>query len=90
MPALIIRNLSEATHDALKRIAKERRVPVEALARQALDGLAREASPSGIDFARLDEDRRAAGFHEDGPAWTDAMDSPQLSRDVLKRKPRRR
>jgi plasmid stability protein len=88
MPALVIRNLPAAVHDALKRIAAARRMPVETLARETLTGLAREAGPTGIDFTMLAEDRTAAGLREDGPDWDAALDSPALSRSVLS--PRKR
>lgn len=83
MPAITIRNIPEPVHDALRRIAAERRVSVEALARTALADLARRAQRGGIDFARLARDRAALGLTEDGPEWTDALDDPALSRRVL-------
>jgi plasmid stability protein len=83
MPAITIRNLPEPVHDALRRIAAERRMPVEALARAALTDLARQARTGGIDFAKLGRDRAALGLTEDGPEWTEALDNPALSRRVL-------
>ena len=83
MPAITIRNLPEAVHSALRGIAAERHTSVEALARDALADLARQARPGGIDFAKLARDRAALGLTEDGPAWTDALDDPALSRRVL-------
>jgi plasmid stability protein len=83
MPAITIRNLPEPVHAALRRIAAERRMSVEALARSALADLARQARPGGIDFAKLARDRAAIGLTEDGPEWTEALDDPALSRQVL-------
>ena len=83
MSAITIRNLPEPVHDALRRIAAERHTSVEALARQALSDLARPARRGGIDFEKLARDRAAFGLFDDGPAWTDAMDDPALSRLVL-------
>src|SRR3954454_7419438 len=83
MPAITIRNLPETVHDALRRIAAERRMSVEALARSVLSNLAREARTGGIDFAKLARDRAALGVIEDGPDWTEALDDPRLSRQVL-------
>ena len=80
MPAITIRNLPEPVHDALRRIAAERRMSVEALARAALSDLARQARTGGIDFGKLARDRAALGLTEDGPEWTDALDDPALSR----------
>jgi plasmid stability protein len=80
MPAITIRNLPESVHDALRRIAAERHVSVEALARA---DLAREARGGGIDFGKLARDRAALGLTEDGPEWTEALDNPALSRRVL-------
>jgi plasmid stability protein len=83
MPAITIRNLPEPVHDALRRIAAERRISVEALARAALGDLARQARPGGIDFGKLARDRAALGLTEDGPEWNEALDDPMLSRRVL-------
>ena len=83
MSAITIRNLPAPVHDALRRIAAERRISVEALARAALGDLARQARTGGIDFARLARDRAALGLIEDGPELTDALDDPALSRQVL-------
>jgi hypothetical protein len=83
MSAIIVRNLPVPVHDALRRVAAERHASVEAIAREALSAYARLARPGGIDFARLDADRAVAGITGDGPAWTDAMDDPALSRRVL-------
>jgi plasmid stability protein len=83
MPAITIRNLPEPVHDALRRIAAERRMSVEALARSALADLARQVQAAGIDFAKLARDRAAAGLIEDGPEWTEALDHPAFSRRVL-------
>jgi plasmid stability protein len=83
MPAITIRNLPEPVHDALRRIAAERRMSVEALARSALADLARQVRAGGIDFARLARDRAALGLTDDGPEWTEALDDPALSRGVL-------
>ena len=83
MPAIVIRNLPEPVHAALRRLATERHVSVEALARATLSDLARAARPGGIDFAQLARDRAALGISDDGPDWTEALDDPALSRSVL-------
>jgi plasmid stability protein len=83
MPAITIRNLPEPVHNALRRIAAERRMSVEALARAALSDLARQAHAGGIDFGKLARDRAALGLTEDGPEWAEALDDPALSRRVL-------
>jgi plasmid stability protein len=83
MSALVIRNLPDHVHDALRRVAAERRVSVETLARQALVEVARANAPAGIDFARLARDSAAVGFAEDGPDWDARLDDPALSRRVL-------
>jgi plasmid stability protein len=83
MAALTIRNLPESVHDALRRLAAERHVSVEALARATLSDLARQARPGGIDFSQLARDRADLGLTEDGPAWTEELDNPDFSRRVL-------
>lgn len=83
MTAITIRNLPEPVHDALRRIAAERHVSVEALARTALSDLARQSGKGSIDFRKLNRDRAALGLTEDGPEWTEALDEPALSRRVL-------
>jgi plasmid stability protein len=83
MAAITIRNLPEPVHDALRRIAAERRMSVEALARATLGDLARQTRSGGIDFGKLARDRAALGLMEDGPEWTEALDDPTLSRRVL-------
>ncbi len=50
---ITIRNLPESVHDALRRIAADRRMPVEALARSALGDLARQAREGGVDFGPI-------------------------------------
>jgi plasmid stability protein len=83
MPAIVIRNIPEPVHEALRRVAAERHLSVEALARDTLSTLARQARPGGIDFAKLARDHVTLGIGEEGPAWTEAMDDPALSRSVL-------
>ena len=83
MPAIVIRNLPAPVHDALRRIAAERRMSVVALVRAALGDLARQARTGGIDFGKLARDRAALGLIEDGPEWTELLDDPALSRRVL-------
>ena len=83
MPAITIRNLPAPVHDALRRIAAERRVSVEALARATLSDLVRQARTGGIDFVRLARDRAALGLTEDGPEWTEVLDDTAFSRQVL-------
>jgi plasmid stability protein len=83
MPAITIRNIPEPVHAALRRIAADRHVSVEALARAALGDLATQARPGGIDFRKLARDRAELGLTEDGPQWTEALDDPAFSRRVL-------
>jgi plasmid stability protein len=83
MAAILIRNLPDSVHDTLRRIAANRHVSVEALAREALGQFVQTDRPGGIDFGKLARDRAELGFAGDGPAWTDAMDDPALSRRVL-------
>jgi plasmid stability protein len=83
MAAILIRNLPDSVHDTLRRIAADRHVSVESLARDALGQFVRADRQGGIDFAKLARDRAQLGFAGDGPAWTDAMDDPALSRRVL-------
>ena len=83
MSAITIRNIPEEVHDALRRLAKERGKSVESLAREALDNLAREKRKGGIDFEALRKRRAELGWDDDGPEWSDDMDSPELSRRVL-------
>lgn len=83
MPTITIRDLPEPVHDALRRIAAERGMSIEALARSALADLARQSGTGGIDFAKLARDRAALGRTEDGPEWTEALDVSALSRHVL-------
>jgi plasmid stability protein len=89
MAAIIIRNLPEAVHKALRRIAAERSISVEALVRDTLNEFAARKR-SGIHFEKLSRDRAALGLHEDGPGWTPDLDDPALSRRVLGLSPPRR
>ncbi len=82
MTAIVVRNLPPSVHDALRRLAKAKHQPVEALVREALTELA-EKSRGGIDFEKLARRRAELGLHEDGPEWTPAMDDPALSWKVL-------
>ncbi|MBS0640728.1 MAG: hypothetical protein JSS43_12690 [Proteobacteria bacterium] len=83
MPAILVRNLPEAVHAALRGLAAERHMSVEALARETLSALVEHSRRGGIDFARLARDRAALGIAEEGPPWTDALDDPALSRRLL-------
>lgn len=82
MAAIIIRNLPKAVHNALRKIAAERSVSLEALVREALNDFARRKR-GGIDFEKLARDRVTAGLYEDGPGWGSDLDDPALSRKVL-------
>jgi hypothetical protein len=82
MPAITI-HLPEPVHDALRQIAANRRLSIEALARGTLSDLARQSRAGGIDFGRLALDRATLGLTEDGQEWTEALDDPRLSRRVL-------
>lgn len=83
MAAIVIRNIPDEVHDALRRIASDRKQPVETVARQALTELAETAKPKGIDFEKLREIRASYGLFEDGPAWPPEFDDPAFSRKVL-------
>jgi plasmid stability protein len=83
MPSITVRDLSEPVHDALRRIAAERRISIEALARAALVDLAHQGRSGGIDFGKLARDRAALSLTEDGPEWTEALDDLAFSRHVL-------
>jgi plasmid stability protein len=83
MPAILIRNIPEPVQDALRSIAAERHVSVEALVRETLSAFVDRSRHGGIDFSKLHRDRAALGILEDGPTWTEAMDDPALSRRVL-------
>jgi plasmid stability protein len=83
MSAILVRNLPTTVHEALRKLAADRRTSIEALARDALTDLVSRSRPGGIDFAKLERERAALGISDDGPEWTDAMDDPALSRQVL-------
>lgn len=86
MAAIVIRNLPEDVHAALRRLAKERGQPVEAFVRETLSEVARRKR-GGIDFEQLARNRAALGLFEDGPPWTPELDDPKLSWKVLGMKP---
>lgn len=83
MSAITIRNIPEKVHNALRKVASRKGVSVEALARGALEEIAKSVRAGGIDFAHLERDRAALGLTEDGPEWSEALDDPALSRRVL-------
>lgn len=82
MAAIIIRNLPEKVHKALRRLAARSDLPVEAYVRQVLSDVAQRKA-GGIDFDKLMRSRAALGLYEDGPAWETSLDEPALSRRVL-------
>lgn len=82
MAAIVIRNIPDDVHAALRKLAKDRGQPVEALARDTLSEFALRKR-GGIDFERLARNRAALGLYEDGPEWTPDLDDPKLSRQVL-------
>ena len=82
MAAIIIRNIPEDVHAALRRRAAAKHQPVETFVREAITELAKP-SRGGIDFEKLARNRAALGLHEDGPVWTPDLDDPKLSRQVL-------
>jgi len=88
MAALVIRNIREDVHVALKRLAAERGQPVETFVRETLNEVALRKR-TGIDFEQLKRNRAALGLFEDGPGWTPALDDPKLSWKVLGMKPPR-
>ena len=84
MSAITIRNIPEEVHDALRKLAVERRQSVESLAREALSDLAGGGRKGGIDFEKLIRRRAALGWDDKNwPAWTEDMDDPAFSRRVL-------
>ena len=86
MAALVIRNIREDVHAALKRLAAQRGQPVETFVRETLNEVALRKR-TGIDFEQLQRNRVAHGLFEDGPEWTPALDDPKLSWKVLGMKP---
>ena len=82
MAAMVIRNLPDDVHDALRRLAAERQQPVETFVRETLSEVARRKR-GGIDFEKLARNRAALGLYDDGPEWTPDLDDPKLSRQVL-------
>jgi plasmid stability protein len=82
MSAIAIRNLPDAAHEGLRRLAKARGTSVEALAREALIAVAQPKS-GAIDFARLGAARAAMGLAVDQDRWPADFDDPALSREVL-------
>lgn len=86
MAAIVIRNLPDDVHDALRRLAADRKQPVEAFVRDTLTEVAKRKR-GGIDFEKLARARAALGLYEDGPEWTPEMDDPKLSWKVLGMKP---
>jgi hypothetical protein len=82
MGAIVIRNLPDEVHIALRRLATQQNVSLEAFVRETLADVARR-KPGGIDFERLTRARAALGLYEDGPAWTSELDDPKLSFEVL-------
>jgi plasmid stability protein len=86
MAAIVIRNLPDDVHEALRRLAAEHKQPVEAYVRDKLSEITKQKS-GGIDFEKLVRSRAALGLYEDGPAWTPALDDPKLSWKVLGMKP---
>lgn len=83
MSAIVIRNLPDDVHDALREMARERGQSVESLARQLLADAANDRRPRGIDFEELARRRKELGIEEDWPEWTEDMDDPAFSRRVL-------
>jgi plasmid stability protein len=83
MSSLIVRNIPERVHKALRRIAADRGQSVEALVRATLEDVAKNAQSGGIDFKKLERDRAALGLIADGPDWGLELDEPTLSRRVL-------
>jgi plasmid stability protein len=61
MVAIVIRNLPDDVHAALRRIAQDRHQSVEAVAREALTRLTGRVE-GGIDFAQLAFDRKVLGL----------------------------
>jgi len=83
MSALTIRKLPDHVHDALRRMAAERGVSVEALAREALERFADKPWRIEDTFEALDRRRRELGVEAIGSDWQEAFDDPAFSREVL-------
>lgn len=91
MPSLTIKDIPKRVHDKLRQLAAARGQTVEVFVRELLIDLAHPPKRGGIDFEKLDRNRRALGLTEDGPEWTEAMDDPALSFEVLGlKRPRRK
>lgn len=82
MGVILVRDIPDDVHDALRRLAAERKQPVETFVRETLSEVARRKR-GGIDFEKLARNRAALGLFEDGPEWTPDLDDPKLSRQVL-------
>jgi len=83
MSALTIRNIPDEVHDALRELAAQRGVSVEALARAALEDVANSNRRGGIDFELVARVRAELGMTEEWPEWGEEMDDPAFSRRVL-------
>ena len=83
MSAITIRKVPEEVHDALRRLAREHGQSVESFARDKLAEIATRGRRGGIDFDRLRARRAELGWDQEGPAWSEDMDGPELSRRVL-------
>ncbi len=83
MSAIVIRNVPEGVHDALREMAREEGQSVEGLVRKLLAEVVHARRPTGIDFDAIAEERAKLGVAEDGPEWTEALDDPALSRRLL-------
>lgn len=83
MSAILIRNLPDDVHDALRKQARAAGRSVESLARETLIKLARNEAKTGIDFARIERTKAELGIEGEWPEWTEEMDDPAFSRRVL-------
>ncbi|XBQ14888.1 MAG: plasmid stabilization protein [Oceanicaulis sp.] len=84
MSAITIRKLPDHVHDALRRMAAERGMSVEALAREALVDFVRNKAGKGDLFADAEAAKQRLGVKDaDWPEWTDEFDDPAFGRSVL-------
>ncbi len=84
MSAITIRNLPDHVHDALRRRARQEGKSVEALAREALFGLAADEGREADLFEDIAAAKQRLGATSgDWPEWTEAFDDPAFSRSVL-------
>lgn len=84
MSAITVRKLPEHVHDALRRMAAERGMSVEALAREALADFVCSNTAGADLFEEAERAKQRLGVKDgDWPEWTDEFDDPGFGRSVL-------